>query len=159
MISISSKIAFFKIVNVDLCFFMSFIKAPVPKLSPFTPKLRQGQKNKSLQSFATLVKFLVAGVRLELTTFGLWARRAANCSTPRCINKCYYNTFICKCQYFFKFDTILYAFFYIICILEGKKIGLAYANPFNIIFIFKLLLISYFCQSILDFSFFKSFIF
>ena len=27
--------------------------------------------------------FLVAGVGLEPTTFGLWARRATNCSTPR----------------------------------------------------------------------------
>ncbi len=71
LISINSKIAFFKIINEGLCYFMSFIKACVPKLSPFTPKLHQGQKNKSLQSLATLVKFLIAGVRLELTTFGL----------------------------------------------------------------------------------------
>ena len=28
--------------------------------------------NKESQSLATLIKFLVAGVRLELTTFGLW---------------------------------------------------------------------------------------
>ena len=34
-------------------------------------KLRQRQKNKSLQSLATLVSFLVAGNRLELSTFGL----------------------------------------------------------------------------------------
>ena len=27
--------------------------------------------------------FDVAGARLELTTFGLWAQRATNCSTPR----------------------------------------------------------------------------
>ena len=45
---------------------MSFIKACVPKLSPFTSKLCQRQKNKSLQFLATLVKFLVAVVRLEL---------------------------------------------------------------------------------------------
>ena len=51
---------------------MGFLKVSVPKLSPFTSKLRQRQKNKSLQSLATLVNFLAAGVRLELTTFGLW---------------------------------------------------------------------------------------
>mgnify|MGYP007131810170 CR=1 FL=1 len=28
---------------------------------------------------------LVAEARLERTTFGLWAQRATNCSTPRCL--------------------------------------------------------------------------
>ena len=90
MISINSKIAFFKIVNEDLCYFMSFIKACVPKLSPFTSKLRQRQKNKSLQSLATLVKFLVAGVRLELTTFGLWAPAKALLKIYESLSFCWY---------------------------------------------------------------------
>ena len=33
---------------------------------------------------ATPLDLLVAGTGLEPATFGLWARRATNCSTPRC---------------------------------------------------------------------------
>ena len=111
---------------------MGFLKVSVPKLSPFTSKLRQRQKNKSLQSLATLVNFLVAGVRLELTTFGLWARRAANCSTPRCLDIFYYTSFILILSIDFEnLAKIVRWKFIFSCILYAKllKILLFYSPP------------------------------
>ena len=56
-----------------LCFFMSFhsFKPPVW----FWKDIKKPE--------ITLGLFLVAGAGLEPTTFGLWAQRATNCSTPQ----------------------------------------------------------------------------
>ena len=51
--------------------FYELYKSLCPQAVPIYVKITSETKNKSLQSLATLVKFLVAGVRLELTTFGL----------------------------------------------------------------------------------------
>ena len=44
-------------------------------------------KNKELVNITSSFKYLVAGGGLEPPTFGLWAQRAANCSTPRCATR------------------------------------------------------------------------
>ncbi len=56
----------------------------------------------------TLFYYLVAEVRLELTTFGLWARRAANCSTPRCLTNIIIIRYSEKVKWFYTF--LLYYF-------------------------------------------------
>ena len=43
--------------------------------------------------------YLVAGAGLEPATFGLWAQRAANCSTPRCVNIFIILLHMLYCQY------------------------------------------------------------
>ena len=40
---------------------------------------------KKKNRISTILLFLVAEIRLERMTFGLWAQRATNCSTPRCL--------------------------------------------------------------------------
>ena len=57
-----------------------------------------GIKTKSLEEL-NLQGFLVAGARLERTTFGLWAQRATNCSTPQYILKLVCYLCYCGCKY------------------------------------------------------------
>ena len=69
-----------------------------------------------------MIYALVAGVRLELTTFGLWARRAANCSTPRYkIYKCNYTTNKEQCQHFDQKYNIFQAKIYLTFYLSISK--------------------------------------
>ena len=60
-----------------------------------------------------MIPFLVAGTGLEPMTFGLWAQRAANCSTPQYIFMNKLSVFLrCKDSKFFVLYNILFFVFY-----------------------------------------------
>ena len=42
-------------------------------------------KKMRIKAFKPFILIVVAEIRLERMTFGLWAQRATNCSTPRCL--------------------------------------------------------------------------
>ena len=88
----------FNILNFNYILYFSFINL-IFSLYPY-------KKNKYFAKCKVFILCLVAGGRLELPTFGLWAQRAANCSTPRCLINCFTFIIICNNFYFIHIFTI-----------------------------------------------------
>ena len=86
---------------------------------------------KKKNRISTILLFLVAEIRLERMTFGLWAQRATNCSTPRCLTGAKVRLFLRQTNKLLNIFRINHHFF-LILLKMSRIMMIVFLVPINI---------------------------
>ena len=86
---------------------------------------------KKKNRISTILLFLVAEIRLERMTFGLWAQRATNCSTPRCLTGAKVRLFLRQTNKLLNLFRINHHFF-LILLKMSRIMMIVFLVPINI---------------------------